>query len=315
MKKNTKKLLIGLGVAAGTVAGLAITNQFITGVATKNDYLNFKNGNYYNYRLGKIFYRKSGKGSPIVLIHNPLDGYGCSYEFIRLEKKLAVNHTVYSVDLIGYGKSDKPKMIYTNFIYAHMINSFLTDVVKKKAHVVTSGFSSNFIIMACVLNESLYSEISMINPASLDTGKNVSFINRVGYHINTLPILGTFLYNIRHSRLHLTRKIKKTWFTNEESVRTYDIKALYKASHLKGYNNTYVAASVDSNFININVTDALSKIKDVKIHVLSSDVEVNSIYTMNEFVHVQPKVSQDYLDHAGALVALEYPEDITKYIQ
>lgn len=57
-----------------------------------------------------LYYRKEGKGSPIVLLHGFL---ASSHYFKFLRRRLAVTHTVISIDLLGFGKSPKPASTYT----------------------------------------------------------------------------------------------------------------------------------------------------------------------------------------------------------
>ena len=82
--------------------------------------------NYYHWRFGDIYYTKKGKGSPILLIHDMLPG-GSGYEWTRIEDELALEHTVYNLDLPGCGRSEKPGMTYTNFVYVQAICDFIKE--------------------------------------------------------------------------------------------------------------------------------------------------------------------------------------------
>ena len=57
--------------------------------------------------LAIFIIQKKGKGSPILLIHDMLPG-GSGYEWTRIEDELALEHTVYNLDLPGCGRSEKP---------------------------------------------------------------------------------------------------------------------------------------------------------------------------------------------------------------
>ena len=81
--------------------------------------------NYYHWRFGDIYYTKKGKGSPILLIHDMLPG-GSGYEWGKIEDDLALEHTVYNLDLPGCGRSEKSGITYTNFVYVQAIcNHFI----------------------------------------------------------------------------------------------------------------------------------------------------------------------------------------------
>ena len=86
--------------------------------------LHISNDNYFEWRFGNIYYTKKGTGSPILLIHDTLPG-ASGYEWSKIEDELAIDHTVYTVDLLGCGRSDKSSITYTNFVYVQMISDFI----------------------------------------------------------------------------------------------------------------------------------------------------------------------------------------------
>ncbi len=60
----------------------------------------------FDYHGVKINYYEAGQGPPIILLH----GFGgCSYSWRFLAPELALDHRVFTIDLKGYGLSDKPE--------------------------------------------------------------------------------------------------------------------------------------------------------------------------------------------------------------
>ena len=66
MKKGTKKFLF---LSVATLAGLYAYNQFVASTSTKKNMLPTKNGSYYSWKQGNVFYTKTGTGDPVLLIH------------------------------------------------------------------------------------------------------------------------------------------------------------------------------------------------------------------------------------------------------
>jgi pimeloyl-ACP methyl ester carboxylesterase len=59
----------------------------------------------FDYHGVKINYYEAGQGPPIILLH----GFGaCAYTWRHLIPELAAQHRVFTLDLKGYGRSDKP---------------------------------------------------------------------------------------------------------------------------------------------------------------------------------------------------------------
>ena len=62
------------------------------------------------------------------------------YEWNAVTKELATEHTVYTIDLLGCGRSEKPEITYTNFVFAQLLCDFAKNVIKEETDVIASGF-------------------------------------------------------------------------------------------------------------------------------------------------------------------------------
>src|SRR5271165_1055658 len=81
-----------------------------------------------DYRLS---YVTGGQGEPIVLLH----GVGaCSYAWRWALPALAAHYTVYALDLLGCGESDKPAIDYTLDVVADCVEHFMNALDIKRAH-------------------------------------------------------------------------------------------------------------------------------------------------------------------------------------
>ncbi|XP_050204025.1 uncharacterized protein LOC126654030 [Mercurialis annua] len=82
---------------------------------------------------------------PLLLVH----GFGASIPHWRRNiPTLAQNYTVYAIDLVGFGDSDKPKgFTYTMEAWAELILDFLEQVVERPAVLIGNSVGS----LACVI--------------------------------------------------------------------------------------------------------------------------------------------------------------------
>jgi len=75
---------------------------------------------------GNLFYRFEGQGEPLILLHS----LGVSSEsWQHVIEPLSRNFSVYAVDLMGHGNSDKPSKNYEIYHYAENVIE-LMDVLK-----------------------------------------------------------------------------------------------------------------------------------------------------------------------------------------
>lgn len=138
-----KKLTTAILLTSSSAAAMYAVNRIHTSLCTAKSLLNNSENRYYEWRFGKVRYQKKGSGSPLLFIHDLTVG-SSGYEYHRLINNLTEKHEVYSIDLLGYGLSDKPSMTYTGSLYEQLISDFIMNVIKRKTSVVVSGESVPF---------------------------------------------------------------------------------------------------------------------------------------------------------------------------
>ena len=191
-----------------------LINRITYYIATIDNLLNNAEGNFYEWRFGKIYYKKQGTGSPLLLIHD-LNAHSSGYEWKRCVGKLAENHTVYTIDLLGCGRSDKPNITYTNYLYVQMLNDFVKHVINEKTDVIATGSSSSIAVMACNTSEEMINRIIMVNPTSLsDLAKSPTKRTVFLKWLIQIPILGTLLYNILQSEKYIEEIFQTDYYYN-----------------------------------------------------------------------------------------------------
>ena len=78
---------------------------------------------------------------------------GCSDHWRKNIPVLAKSHRVYSIDLIGYGYSDKPNprqfgddLFYTFETWATQLNEFCIDVIKDEAFFICNSIGGDHLL-------------------------------------------------------------------------------------------------------------------------------------------------------------------------
>ena len=215
MKNKLKSCAILATLGAITIH---LINKTLIEMATKDSLLNSSEGNYYDWRFGKIYYRKQGNGKPLLLLHD-LDAESSGVEWKKVAAILAEKHTVYTVDLLGCGRSEKPNITYTNFLYVQMLTDFIKHIIGEKADVVATGESAAIAVMACGNDENVIGKICMVNPLSLtELAKCPNKRTKTLKFLIEIPIIGTLLYNIIHSREAIDEKFVDKYLYDEDAI-------------------------------------------------------------------------------------------------
>ena len=132
MNKKIKKLI---AFTALTGTAMYAFNKFIDYTVNQRGLTLDENENYYVWKNGTIYYEKKGTGTPLLLIHD-LNPIASSYEWSKVIDKLSETHTVYAIDLLGCGKSDKPAISYVNYLYVQLVNDFINHVIQQKTELM-----------------------------------------------------------------------------------------------------------------------------------------------------------------------------------
>ena len=308
MKKHIKNFVL---LTAGSIAAIHLLNKFLKFSATVRELLKTTSGQYYDWRFGNVFYTKTGEGSPVLLIHDLTTG-SSGYEWCEIADELSKKHTVYTLDLLGCGRSDKPNLTYTNFLYVQMVSDFIKNVIGHKTDVIVTGDSSPFVITACTNDNSLFNKIIMINPTSLYRLNEIpSKRTKTLKFFVDLPILGTLLYNMYAMRNHMDDKFIEKYFFNPFKVKEEYINTYYESSNLK--EGKYLFSSIKGRYTNLNIVHALKNIDNSMI-IIGGEKEEDIHTTIENYTHYNSSIETFLIAKTKHLPQLETPKELLEQL-
>lgn len=305
MKKYQKLIHAGLFTSAVLFATWGL-NKLIFLEAGKKNMLYSKNKHQYSSRFGDIFYIKKGQGTSLLLIHD-LKCTASAAEWDSIIDELSKDHTVYALDLLGCGRSEKPRMTYTNYIYVQLINNFIKEVIGSRTDVITSGSSSSIAVMGCYSDSNLYNRIMMINPISLkDSAKYPKRNHKTLKSLIELPLIGTSIYNMATSYNSILHSYKNRILLADKNFE-HDVDTMYESCHLGGSAAKFFFASEISHFTNVNIVHALKKLNNSMYIIGGRDMN-DIINTQESYVYYNPSIETELIDHCKAYPHSEQPE-------
>lgn len=257
MNKKAKTILILAGLAG---VGMHVMNRVQYSLCTVKNVLSNPDNRYYEWRFGKIRYTKKGNGAPLLLLHDLTAG-SSSYEYSKIADTLAQTHEVYTVDMLGYGLSDKPNVTYTNYLYVQSVIDFIKNVIGKKTSIVASGDTAAIAVMAAHNDGEVIDKIVLINPQSLNKLNQIPTKHtKLIKMLIDVPVIGTFVYNLLTSKESFRKIFSKEYFYNWGMVHDELIDAYAESAHHPDYNSKFAFASYVSRFMNANIIHALKQI-------------------------------------------------------
>ena len=307
MKKHIFKTLSLLSVTS--FSGLYLINKFLSAKGNIKSFKAERNGLFFEDSFGKLYYKKEGEGSPVLLIHDTESNLS-GYEWQQLSKMLSSDYCVYTIDLLGTGLSDKPPITYTNYLFVRIITNFIENVIQDAPYVIASGFSSSFALVAASVKPDLIKELLLINPPSLkQLKKTPSQRSKARWKLLTFPILGSTLYNIIHNRKNLEYKLEEKCVYNPFLLNPKFYAIAWRNSHNSNGNGRYFYASMQGNYLNWDIQNALQKLT-IPTSILYTSKNRNGREVASSYQHLYNPISVHTLKCCGLLPQIEKPSEL-----
>lgn len=161
----------------------------------------------WQWRGWRVRYTTLGSGPPLVLIHG-LHAAASSYEMRGIFEPLSQQHTVYALDFLGFGKSERPNVSYSGDLYRDLLGDFLREVIGTPAVLVASSLSSGYAVAVARSQPGLIARLVLLSPTgSTDTGP----AGRLVGGLFGMPLVGTAAFNLLVSRVSIRRYLTRVY--------------------------------------------------------------------------------------------------------
>jgi len=311
MKKSTKLFLLTI---SSTLTGIYLYNRFIEQTATKNNLLKDTHGQYYTWRHGNIYYTKTGHGSPMLLVHD-LNSTASSEEWRKIIHRLEKKHTVYSLDLIGCGRSDKPAMEYTNYLYVQLLRDFTKEIIQEKTAVVATNMSASSVLLANHMDNELFEKIVLINPISL---KELEILpdtkSKLMKRLIELPFIGTFLYNQMNNSKKIDEAFRTKYYQKPQLISSTMEDIYYEAAHLNASNGKYLYSSMIGNYLNNGAVHAVKALTTPTLIIGSKEMNKYAL-ALDDYHKANQSIQITKLTNGNLYPHMEVPEKICSIIE
>ena len=116
-------------------------------------------------QAGRIAYYhdQRGEGRPLVLVHS-INAAPSTYEVKPLFEQYAGRRPVYSIDLPGFGHSERGDRAYSPELYANAIRVLLEEVVQAPADLLALSLSAEFAARAALGSPASVASLVLISP-------------------------------------------------------------------------------------------------------------------------------------------------------
>lgn len=161
----------------------------------------------WSWRGWRVRYTTLGAGSPIVLVH-AVHAAASSFEMRNIFEPLGQLHTVYAVDLLGFGKSERPTVPFGAPLFVELLTDFLAEVVGQPATLVGSSLGAAYAVGVARTRQDLVNRLVLISPTGTTRSTVVS---RAFGRLLRVPLVGTAAFNVLVSRASIQSFLRRAY--------------------------------------------------------------------------------------------------------
>ncbi len=250
------------------------------------------------WRGRRIAFTKRGEGPPVLLIHG-IHAAAWSYEWRNNVENLSQNFTVYTIDLLGFGRSDRPAIKYSARLYITLISDFVAQVIGTPCALVADSLSAAYAIILGARDPHRFPALALIAPTGLTRLQDAPGVRGDASRLAVdAPVIGTATFNALSSRRSLRYFLEQVYASN--ALVTEDlIDIYYTTSHQRGAR--HAPAAFLSGHLNIDVRRALRRLSQPALLFWGEEAQMAPVEEIRGFRTLKSDFDVHILSPAGDL--------------
>ena len=297
------KLLVSGGALLGIAAAYNAYSR--RGVDRVPNLIGGEEGGW-SWRGRRISFTRRGEGPALLFIHG-IHAAAWSYEWRHNVDYLARDHTVYTVDLLGFGRSDRPPIRYTSRTYISLISDFVAQVIGGQCILVANSLSAAYAIILGARDPHRFPALALIQPTGLTRLNGAAGVGGdAGRMAIDAPVVGTAAFNALVSRRSLRHFLEEAYADNA-LVTDELLDASYDVSHQQGAR--HAPAAFIAGHLNIDVRRALRRLHQPALLFWGEEAQIAPVEEIRGFRSLKPDFDVHILSPAGDLPQDERPDD------
>jgi pimeloyl-ACP methyl ester carboxylesterase len=304
-----RKLMLSGGAALGAAAAYnALAGH---DVPPLHNLLGGEEGTF-RWRGHRVAYTRRGTGAPLLLVHS-IHAAASSYEWLNVVDALAEGHTVYTIDLVGFGLSERPPARYTARFFIGLIGDFAAQVVGGPCTLVASSLSAAYAIVLGARDPGRFPALVLIQPTGLvrlhDAPSAGGDSARLAFET---PVVGTALFNGMVSRRSLRYYLERV-YADDSLVTEEMVDAYYATSHQPGAK--HAPAAFVTGHLNLDVRRALRRLAQPTLLLWGALARETPVEEARGFLTTKPDFDVAIFDGAGDLPHDERPDEFIEVVR
>lgn len=228
-----------------------------------------------------------GKGPPVLLVHG-IGGGSSSFQYRKNAAALAdAGYRVYALDLLGFGRSSRPEIRYTQDLLVGQLVNFL-ETLPGSAAVVANGLSAAYAVRIAVERPELINKLVLITPTGYGRLSRPQNEERIAAFEQFRGFLGgllnTFLLEPGTQRLFLLDAYAGPESLTPEVLESYD-------DNLRVENARWVIFSFVSGNLDQSVRTFWPRVTQPTLMLWGDEATNTPIGDAQDFIEARPQTT------------------------
>ena len=312
------RILKGMLAGGAGVAALAALNAAIRRQASEpDDSALGGEARLFDWKYGRVFYKTSVRpnaGPPLLFVHG-IGAGASSFMWRKNFDALARDFSVYALDLLGFGFSDKPGAApYSADLYVELITDFIREVTNYPVNVIASSLGAAFAVRVADEHPELINTLILNAPAGADAFRNKPGVAGAAFYgLLQSPVLGTSFYNVMASERSIRDYGRKQVFYDHRRVTDRLVAHLYATSHQAGAQ--HAIAAFLSGYLNTDMRPAFGRLKQPTILVWGKQDMTTPIENAAALLQLNPHTRLEIFDYCRMMPEQEHPEKFNALVR
>jgi len=256
------------------------------------------------WRDYRVAYTRHGSGEPVLLVHGIYAG-ASSNEWRHTVDALAERYTVFALDLIGFGRSDRPKLRYTPAFYQAFLGDVMGRLGRGPLAVVASSLSAAHVVALAARDPRHVMALALIEPTGLgQLSGPPTTAQGAAQLLLEAPIVGTSAYNALTSPASVRRFLHEVYaddrLVTDELVESYVRNARQPGAR-------YAVSSFVGGQLNVDIRQSLRRVRQPMLVLWGEQARQNPVQHAHGFRVLKPEADWALVPGAGDLPHDEQP--------
>jgi pimeloyl-ACP methyl ester carboxylesterase len=210
------------------------------------------------WRGHKVAFTRHGQGSPVLLVHGLYAG-ASSYEWRHTIPALAERHTVFALDLLGFGHSDRPAARYSPGLYQALLADVVARVVQDSCAVVASGLSAAQLIALAARDPGRIASVALVAPTGVAHLREPQATGSgTARALLGTPFVGNTVYNRLTSPARMRERLRAV-YANDRLVTPDLVESYVRSARQPG--GKHAIRALLSGRLNVDVRVAVRRLR------------------------------------------------------